>query len=105
MKLSDLKTNAQVVAERRATDPEFRAEWDRTAFAREVAITVLKYRTDRNLSQRGLADAAGLTQPVIARLEVGEHPPSLATLAKLSRATGLVFHVQVAAGAVELVAA
>ena len=33
MKLSDLKTNDGLIAEQLHSDPEFRAEWERTALA------------------------------------------------------------------------
>jgi hypothetical protein len=31
MKLSEMKTNDELIAEHLRTDPEFRAEWERTA--------------------------------------------------------------------------
>jgi ribosome-binding protein aMBF1 (putative translation factor) len=104
MKMSDLKSFDQVIAEHRH-DPDFRAEWDRTAFAREVANRVIQYRSDKGLSQRELAAIVGLVQPQIARLEKAEHQPSFETLVKLSRATGLEFHFDVARGNVELTSA
>lgn len=104
MKLSDLKTVDAVIEERREADAEFRDEWDRTAFAREVALAVVKYRAERDLSQRELAELTGLHQPAIARLEKGEESPGLATLAKLTRATGLRFRVDIANGSAGLVA-
>lgn len=100
MKLSDLKTIDQIIAEDRSKNPEFAAEWDRAAFARQVAITIVRYRTERGLSQRQLATMTGLQQPAIARLEIGEGTPSLSTLAKLSRATGLEFQLEIAHGGV-----
>ena len=102
MKLSEMKSLGQSIEEHRG-DPEFRAEWDRTAFARDVANRVVRYRTERGLSQRDLAGIVGLVQPQIARLEKAEHQPSFETLAKLSRATGLEFRLEVSEGAVELV--
>jgi transcriptional regulator with XRE-family HTH domain len=98
MKLSDLKSIDQVITEDLASDAAFAEEWDRTAFARQVAITIVRYRAERGLSQRQLAAMTGLQQPAIARLEIGEGTPSLATLAKLSRATGLEFHLEIAQG-------
>jgi len=104
MKLSDMKTIDEVIEDHRQ-DPEFRAEWDRTEFARQIAIRVLEYRTARGLSQRALAGIVGMAQPAIARLESGEHQPTLETLARLTKATGLEFHLAAARGTVELVAA
>ncbi|MEH1016142.1 helix-turn-helix domain-containing protein [Micromonospora sp. CPCC 206060] len=101
MKLSDMKPLDQVIAENRQ-DPQFQVEWDRTAFARAVAIRVIAYRTRTGLTQRDLAKTTGLTQPAIARLERGDHEPSLGTLAKLTKATGLSFELKVAGGSVDL---
>jgi ribosome-binding protein aMBF1 (putative translation factor) len=103
MKLSDLKTAAQVTDEQRQ-DPEFRAEWDRTAFAHDVALRILRYRAENHLTQTALARKVGMTQSVIARLESGDQPPSIQTLAKLSKGTGMDFDVKFSRGAVEFVA-
>ncbi len=46
----------------------------------------------------------GMKQPVIARLERGEQPPSLATLARITAGTGIEFHLDVRDGAVALTA-
>lgn len=100
MKFSDLKSLDQVIEEHR-NDSDFRAEWDRLAFAREIANHVAAYRTQCNLSQRDLAKIVGLVPLQIARLEKAEHQPSFETLAKLSRATGLEFRFEVTNGAIE----
>jgi len=52
-----------------------------------------------------LAKLTGITQPAIARLELGESVPELKTLAKLSIAIGLEFRLSVARGDVVLGAA
>jgi ribosome-binding protein aMBF1 (putative translation factor) len=104
MKRSLLKPLDQVIEEHRQ-DEQFRVVWDSAAFAREVANRVVQYRTERGLSQRELAEVVGLVQPQIARLEKAEHQPSVETLVKLSRATGLEFHFHVAHGDVALASA
>jgi len=86
-KLSELKSARQVRAED-LRDPEVRAEYERTALAHAVAMRVIKYRTERGLSQSALARRLGMQQPAIARLEAGVHQPSLATLARLARRAG-----------------
>jgi transcriptional regulator with XRE-family HTH domain len=88
VKLGQLKTNDEVLAEQLG-DPEFRAEWERTALARALAIAVLQYRTERGLSQRALAEQLGWKQPAVARLELGEHNPSYDTLLELAQKLGL----------------
>jgi ribosome-binding protein aMBF1 (putative translation factor) len=102
MKISEMKTADQIHEESYRTDPKYRAEWDRTAFAHQVALAVLGYRTERGLTQAALARQVGMTQPVIARLEAGDQPPSIATLAKLTAGTGLELNMKVADGQVNL---
>ncbi|WP_199752507.1 hypothetical protein [Actinoplanes sp. ATCC 53533] len=46
MMLSELKNASQVVEEDYRDDPQFRAEWDRTAFARDVVLSIVRYRTE-----------------------------------------------------------
>jgi hypothetical protein len=40
MKLADMKSHDQAVADELARDPEFRREWERTALARDVATAI-----------------------------------------------------------------
>lgn len=94
-KVSQLKTVDQIAAAELA-DPEIRREHDRTALAHAVAMRVIGYRIDHDLSQSGLARLLGMHQPTIARLEAGDHEPSLATLSRLARALGLEFHIDIA---------
>lgn len=103
MKLSELPALGEVV-DRQRKDPAFRDVWDRSAFAREVAVRIVRYRADRGLTQAQLARAVGMQQSVIARLERGEQPPSLATLARVTAGTGIEFHLDVSNGAVALTA-
>lgn len=84
MKLSEMKTNEELIAEQLRTDPEFRAQWERTALARAVAAAIVRYRAEHDLSQRDLAERLGIKQPQVARLELGEVNPSIETLIRLS---------------------
>ncbi len=102
MKVSQLKPARQARDEDYRHDAEYRAEWDRTAFAREIAVAVVQYRAERGMSQRDLARATGLTQPVIARLESGDSAPSLATLVKLTTSPGLRLRLEMDAGSVKV---
>jgi DNA-binding XRE family transcriptional regulator len=101
-KLSDLKSIEEVIEEHREADPQFRQRWDKASFARAVAATIIGYRAEHNLTQTQLAREVGTTQSVIGRLELGEHPPSLATLAKLTACTGLEFHLNITGGDVAM---
>lgn len=94
MKLSDMKTSEQALAEE-LRDPEFQREWNRTAVARAVALKVLTYRTDHKLSQRALAKNLDMTQPQLARLEAGEHNPTIDTLARLAQTLDIEFAIDI----------
>jgi len=95
MKLSDLKTNDELIAEQLRTDPEFRAEWERTALARAVAVAIVRHRADHDLSQRDLAERLRMKQPQVARLELGEVNPSMETLMRVSAQLGIEFTIDV----------
>ncbi|GAC1525844.1 MAG: hypothetical protein NVS2B16_34240 [Chloroflexota bacterium] len=103
MKLSDMKRAEQVLADQ-LKDPDFRAEWDRTAFARAVATRAVTYRAEQGLSQSALARRMGVSQPLVARLDAGEHEPTLTTLSRLARHLELEFHIDITPTAVELTA-
>jgi transcriptional regulator with XRE-family HTH domain len=94
VKLSEMKTSEQMLAED-LRDPVFRREWDRTAVARAVALKVLTYRTEHGLSQRGLAEELGMAQPQVARLEAGEHNPTIDTLARLAQTLDIEFVIDI----------
>ncbi len=101
VRISDLKTAGQVEEEARV-DPEVRRELDRTALANAVAIWVIRYRADHDLSQTQLGRKLGMHQSAVARLEAGDHEPSLSTLARLARELGIGFDIRITPEAVEL---
>ena len=87
MKLEDLIPFEQILEEH-LRDPELRAEWERLAPARVVANRLILYRAEHGLTQTALGRLLGMPQPAIARLEMGEHIPTLPTLLKLSDVLG-----------------
>jgi DNA-binding XRE family transcriptional regulator len=101
VKLSDLIT-AEELHERDMADPAYRAENERTRFANDIAIRVLAYRTEHGLTQTAFGRLVGLRQPHVARLESGEHEPSLSTLVRLAAALGEGFTVDIKPGGARL---
>lgn len=95
MKLSEMKTSDELLAEQLRDDPEFRAEWERTGLARAIAVAVVQFRTDRGLSQRQLATNLGMTQPQVARLERGDVNPSWDTLIRVAVGLGIELNISV----------
>ena len=51
-----------------------------------LTMHLKRLRAERGWSQAALAKRAGLTKEYIARLELGQHDPSLSTLTKLAKA-------------------
>lgn len=96
MRLSDLPTHDEVLAEHLDADPEYRREWERTALARAVAAKVIAYRAEHGLSQTALAGRLGMTQPAVARLESGEHNPTFPMLLRISDALGIELAIDIA---------
>ena len=94
MKLSDMVTHEQLL-DHELQDPTFRAEWARTALARAVAVQVVSYRGAQGLSQKALGELLGMKQPQVARLERGEHTPSIDTLIRLSSVMGIEFNIDI----------
>jgi DNA-binding XRE family transcriptional regulator len=77
-------------------DPEFAEEWERLALARHVAVELIRYRSENSLSQRGLAEQLGVSQPRVVELESGEKNPQFETLAHIAAATGIEFALSIA---------
>jgi transcriptional regulator with XRE-family HTH domain len=95
MKLSDLKTSDELLEEQLASDPAFRAEWERTALARGIAVALVRYRAAHDLAQRDLAARLEMTQPQVARLERGDTNPSMDTLMRLAAGLSIEFTIDV----------
>jgi len=66
-------------------DPRFREEWERTALARWLAVEVAHHRAEHDLSQRQLAERLGVHQSDVARMESGEHTPTLDRLIRVCK--------------------
>ena len=96
MRLSDLPTHEEVLAGHLDADPEYRREWERTALARAVAVKVIAYRAEHDLSQTALAKRLAMSQPAVARLESGEHNPTFPTLLRISDALGVELAIDIA---------
>jgi transcriptional regulator with XRE-family HTH domain len=101
VKLSELKTAAEVRADD-MQDLAYRREYERTRLANDIAIKVLHYRQAHGLSQTELASRLGMRQPNIARLEAGDHSPTLDTLARLADVLKIDLSIEVKPGKLRL---
>ncbi len=76
-------------------DPDFRAEWERLAVPRNLALYLFKVRRTRGLNETEFARQLGMSQPAYARLDLGEHVPTIKTLKKISNALGVTFRIDI----------
>jgi len=73
----------------RAGRPEVAAAYEQARLRFELAEAVRVRREELGLSQRQLAERAGMTQPGIARFEAGRTTPTLPLLERIAGALGL----------------
>lgn len=84
-----------VIEEQQKKDPEFAEHYQRELLINEISKMIIKLRNAAHLTQAELADKAGTTQPVIARLESGTDTriPSLTLLARIAAASHAKLHI------------
>lgn len=74
-------------------EPGFKQGYDALAPEFAVASVLIEARTRAKLSQAELAKKMATSQSTIARLESGAAKPSLTTLEKFAKATGMTMRV------------
>jgi transcriptional regulator with XRE-family HTH domain len=78
-----------VVAQKKPRPQLVAAHASRDSF--DVGIRLKALRVGKDMSQRDLADRAGITNGMISMIEQNKHSPSVATLNRLTDALGLSF--------------
>lgn len=74
-------------------DPEFAEEWGETQLEGQIALALAHFREQKGMTQRDLARATGIAQPMIARIERAGQVPTVATFWKLLRGLDAVAEV------------
>jgi hypothetical protein len=69
MNLSDMVPLDDVIEAHHRDDPEFHRLWDTSEFAHQVAVALVRYRAEHDLTQQQLAEQLGVHQPNVARLK------------------------------------
>lgn len=80
---------ARKIIKRWMKEPGFKDGYDALAEEFELASLLIEARARSNLTQAELAKKMGTSQSTIARLESGKAKPTLATLRRLAKATGM----------------
>ena len=74
-------------------DPETKREYDKLAPKYALISEVISARIKANLTQKELAERAGIKQSAIARLEGGNSNPTFEFLQKVAQSLGLSVHL------------
>ena len=78
----------------RMEDPEFRAEWEALEPERQIMRGIIEGRQANDFTQEQLAEATGITQADISRLENGTANPSIRTLKRLAAGMGMKLQIE-----------
>lgn len=86
--------NFRETLQQQLLDPEFKAEWEAQAAERQIMRAIAEGRNEREMTQKQLADATGISQADISRLENGTANPSLRTLKRLASGLGMTLKIE-----------
>ncbi len=75
-------------------NPEFRKEYEALQPEYEAMRALIGARIESNLTQEQLAQASGIRQSNISRIENGTCSPTVETLQKLAAAMGKKLHIE-----------
>lgn len=81
-----LRSHRAAMAEKRMEDPAYAASLETLEPYERIARLVIRLRMERGFSQEELARRVGTSASAIARLESGNHRPSVETLRRVARA-------------------
>ena len=73
---------------------DFANEWINLQPEMELLRTIVKARTDRNITQKELSIKTGIDQADISKIETGARKPSLKILEKIANALDMVVRVE-----------
>ena len=78
----------------RMQDPQFLAEWEALEPERQIIRAIMEGREENHMTQKDLAEATGINQADISRLENGTANPSLRTLKRLAAGLGMKLKIE-----------
>lgn len=69
-------------------DPEFREIWEADEAEYQMRCAIIQARIETGMTQKQLAEATGMNQRAISRIEMGNTNPTVRTLGRLARGFG-----------------
>lgn len=89
-----MSKNFRETLRERMQDPDFRAEWEALEPERQIIRAIMEAREENHMTQEQLAEATGIHQADISRLERGTANPSLRTLKRLAAGLGMTLKIE-----------
>ena len=80
--------------EKQMDDEEFRKEWQESETEYSLIRSIAAARKSRHMTQKELAEATGIDQSDISKIETGNANPALSTLIRLAEGMGMVLHLE-----------
>lgn len=69
-------------------DPEFREIWEADEAEYQMRCAIIQARIETGMTQQQLAEAIGMNQRAISRIEMGNANPTVRTLGRIARGFG-----------------
>lgn len=73
---------------KKLNDPRFAEMWEEEQAEMMVSIAIMEAREKEGLTQKDLAEATGMKQNAISRIERGETNPTIGTLRRIADGLG-----------------
>ncbi len=80
--------------EKQMDDEEFRKEWQESETEYSLVRSIVAARKSSHMTQKELAEATGIDQSDISKIETGNANPALSTLMRLAEGMGMVLHLE-----------
>lgn len=76
----------KIIKNKHEADPEFNKAYRQAGAELDLIAQIIKTRKEKGLTQKEVADKAGLTQQMVSRIESREFPPNYRNLVKIADA-------------------
>lgn len=80
--------------EKQMDNEEFQKEWQESETEYNLSRSIVAARKSRHMTQKELAEATGIDQSDISKIETGNANPALSTLIRLAEGMDMVLHLE-----------
>ena len=80
--------------EKQMDNEEFQKEWQESETEYSLIRSIAAARKSRHMTQKELAEATGIDQSNISKIETGNANPAISTLIRLAEGMDMVLHLE-----------